>query len=79
MFNETKTASPYRLAEIAIDKLHRKNNLLYLHALLTMDCLLIDECTQINAQQFAIVDIILRHIRHNSLRESDSDYMFSSI
>ena len=70
MFDSTKTASPYRLAEIAIDKLHRKSNLLYLHALLTMDCLLIDECTQINAEQCAVIDIIMRNIRHNSLRES---------
>ena len=72
MFDSTKTASPYRLAEIAIDKLHRKSNLLYLHALLTMDCLLIDECTQINAEQCAVIDIIMRNIRHNSLRESTS-------
>ena len=72
MFDSTKTASPYRLAEIAIDKLHRKSNLLYLHALLTMDCLLLDECTQINAEQCAVIDIIMRNIRHNSLRESIS-------
>ena len=61
------------LAEIAIDKLHRKSNLLFLHILLTMDCLLIDKCTQFNAQQFAIMDIILRHVPHNSLREYTHD------
>ena len=63
-----QNANAYRLAELAIDKLHRKSNILYLHILLTMDCLLIDECTQLSAQLFSILDIILRNVRHNSLR-----------
>ena len=33
-----------------------------------MDCLLIDECTQLSAQLFSILDIILQNLRHNSLR-----------
>ena len=32
-----------------------------------MDVLLLDECGQLSAQQFALIDIILRHARHSSL------------
>lgn len=39
----------------------------FLHILLTMDVLLLDECGQLSAQQFALIDIILRHARDSSL------------
>lgn len=32
-----------------------------------MDVLLLDECGQLSAQQFALIDIILRHARNSSL------------
>lgn len=32
-----------------------------------MDVLLLDECGQLSAQQFALIDIILRHVRDSSL------------
>jgi len=38
-----------------------------LHLLLTMDVLLIDEVGQLSSQQFALLDIILRHIRNSIL------------
>ena len=38
-----------------------------LHLLLTMDMLLLDECGQLSAQQFALIDIILRHTRDSTL------------
>ena len=62
-----KRGNPYRLAELALDKLHRKSNLKYLHVLLTMDVLLIDECGQLSAQQISILDIILRIARNSKL------------
>ena len=62
-----RNANIFRQAEIALDKLHRKSNLKLLHFLLTMDVLLLDECGQLSAQQFALLDIILRHARHNNL------------
>ena len=39
----------------------------FLHLLLTMDMLLLDECGQLSAQQFALIDIILRHTRDSTL------------
>jgi hypothetical protein len=56
-----RNANIFRQAELALDKLHRKSNLKLLHFLLTMDVLLLDECGQLSAQQFALLDIILRH------------------
>ena len=32
-----------------------------------MDVLLLDECGQLSAQQFALIDIILRHVRDSAL------------
>lgn len=53
--------------KIALEKLHRKANLKFLHMILTMDMLLLDECGQLSAQQIALIDIILRHARVSSL------------
>jgi hypothetical protein len=39
----------------------------FLHMILTMDMLLLDECEQLSAEQFALIDIILRHARVSSL------------
>ena len=55
-----RSANPYRLAELAIDKLHRKSQLKYLHVLRTTDLLYIDECGQLSAQDLCVLDIILR-------------------
>ena len=62
-----KRGNPYRLAELALDKLHQKSNLKYLHVLLTMDVLLLDECSQLSAQQISILGIILCIARNSKL------------
>ena len=62
-----KNTNVFRLAELAMDKLDRKSNTKMKHIILTMDVLLLDECGQLSAQQFALLDIILRHMRRNSL------------
>ena len=62
-----KRGNPYRLAELALDKLRRKSQIKFLHAILTMDVLVIDECGQLSAQQLTILDIILRTARRTSI------------
>ena len=61
-----RSANPYRLAELAIDKLHRKSQLKYLHVLRTTDLLYIDECGQLSAQDLCVLDIILRKTRDSN-------------
>jgi len=39
----------------------------FMHILLTMDMLQLDECGQLSAQQLALIDIVLRHALHTSL------------
>ncbi|KAL7539846.1 hypothetical protein ACHAXR_009663, partial [Thalassiosira sp. AJA248-18] len=62
-----QSGNPYRLAELALDKLHRKAMLNYLHFVLTMDVLIIDECGQLSAQQLSILDLILRKARNSNI------------
>ena len=62
-----KSGNPYRLAELALDKLHRNSQLCYLHVILTMDVLVIDECGQLSAQQLSILDLILRIARNSHI------------
>ena len=52
---------------MATRKLDRLSNIIFLHLILTMDVLLLDECGQLSAQQFALIDIILRHERNSAL------------
>jgi hypothetical protein len=52
-----KKSNVYRIAELAIEKLHRKCNLLNLHAILTMDILLYDEFEQLSAELLKILGI----------------------
>jgi PIF1 helicase. len=56
----------YRIAELAIEKLHHKCNVLNLHAILTMDILLYDEFGQLSAELLKILDIIFRKIRDSN-------------
>lgn len=56
-----------QFTQLALEKLKRKSNMKLLHLLLTMDVLLLDECGQLSAQQFALIDIILRHARDSAL------------
>ena len=63
----TRSGNPYRLAELALDKLNRKNQLKYLHVLLTMDVLIVDECGQLSADQLSTIDIILRTARSSNI------------
>ena len=44
------TYTPYRLAEIAIGKLHQKKNITLMYCLLTFHDLSIDECGMLSAQ-----------------------------
>ena len=39
----------------------------FMHILLTMDMLQLDEWGQLSAQQLALIDIVLRHALHTSL------------
>jgi len=55
--------TPYRMAELAIDKLNRKKAITFLHAVMTMDLLIVDEAGQMSAQQFAALDVIFRITR----------------
>ena len=55
------------MRQLALEKLRRKSNIKILHLLLTMDVLLLDECGQVSAQQFALIDVILRHARDSTL------------
>lgn len=52
---------PYREAELAMQKLRNKPT--YIHALLTMNVMFLDEAGQISAEQLAVFDIILRKLR----------------
>ena len=61
-----KGGNVFRLAELAIDKLYQKSNLLNLHAVLTMDILLYDEFGQLSAEELKLLDIILRKVRKTS-------------
>ena len=56
----------HKLAGAAIDKLHMKYQYQRLHVLLTVDVLIIDECGQLSAEQFCILDIILRILRNTT-------------
>jgi predicted GIY-YIG superfamily endonuclease len=67
MLEVNKNSNIFRLAELAMDKIERKSNVKMKHILLTMDVLLLDECGQLSAQQFALLDIILRHLRQSTL------------
>ena len=55
---------PYREAELALQKLRNKPT--YMHALLTMDIMFLDEAGQTSAEQLAVFDIILRKLRKSS-------------
>ncbi len=57
----------FSYTQLALDRLHQKRSLAFLHIILTMDMLLLDECGQISSEQFALIDIILRHARNSSL------------
>jgi hypothetical protein len=54
------------MAELAIEKLNQKRNLLNLHAILTMDILLYDKFGQLSAKLIKSLDIILRKTRRTS-------------
>ena len=58
-----KKGNVYRIAELAIEKLHHKCNMLNLHAILTMGVLLYDKFGQLSAELLKTLDIIFRKIR----------------
>ena len=62
---EKNATRPYRTAELAIQKL--MGNHKFLHALLTVDVIFLDECGQVSAEQIAVFDIILRKLRKSHL------------
>ena len=53
--------SPYKAAEIALEKIRRKTDLF--HALLTIDIIFLDEASQVSSDFLATIDIILRRGR----------------
>ncbi len=61
-----KKGSVYCIAELAIEKLHHKSNLLNLHAILTMDILLFNEFGQLSAEPLKILDIMFCKMRDTS-------------
>jgi len=59
------SSHPYRCAQQSLDKIRR--NQLYLHALLTVDVIFLDEAGQVSAEQLSIFDIILRKLRRSRI------------
>jgi predicted GIY-YIG superfamily endonuclease len=59
------TTSPFRCAELALQKIKRKT--VILHALLTVDVIFYDELGQISAELLSAMDIILRHLRKSQI------------
>ena len=57
----------HQSAELALEKLGRKTFVKFKHIVLTMDVLLLDECGQISAEQFALLDLVLREARESDL------------
>ena len=66
-FHINQCITPYRAAELAFSKLNRKSQLKFLHIVLTMDVLVIDEAGQVSAQGMAALDVLLRLTRHSKL------------
>ena len=60
-----KTYQPMRAAELALEKIMRKPELLYV--LLTLNVIFIDEIGQISAGQVSTLDVVLRTVRKNSM------------
>jgi len=58
-------ASVQRLAELAVVKLHRQPTQMQL--LQRLDVLFIDELGQVSAEMLAVLDIVMRCIRDNSI------------
>ena len=61
-----KAPNLFRLAQLARECLYRRKNIELRYIIMTMDVLLLDECGQLSAQQLAVIDILLRHLRNNS-------------
>lgn len=56
--------SPFKAAQAALGKIYRQIDLL--HALLTVDVIFVDECSQVSSETLVMIDIILRKLRGNS-------------
>ena len=63
--NAGGSVSPFRIAELSMQKIYRDPTLV--HAILTIDALFLDEAGQISAEQLASIDIILRKIRGSQI------------
>ena len=67
---EKNNMNPYKIAQLAIAKMKMYPEKLNL--LIVLDVLLFDEIGQLSAEDFAVIDIILRHVR-------ESDVVFGGI
>ena len=59
------SASPFCVAELAMQKIKRDKTLL--HALLTLDAIFLDEAGQTSAEQLSAMDIVLRKLRKSQI------------
>ena len=66
-FHSNVNITPFRLAELALEKLHRKSQLKYLYLMKTMDVLIFDEIFQASAQRISALDIVLKTLRNSDL------------
>jgi len=58
-----KSVHSYRAAELALEKLERKSQMMYLSILRSTDVLIIDEGGQLSAENVNTMDIILKKVR----------------
>ena len=54
------------MADLAVDKLYQKKNIVMPCILLTVDVLVIDECGMLSAEQLCALDLMLRKLRQVS-------------
>ena len=59
--DDSITFSPFRCAEVALQKIKRDTKIE--HVILSMDMIFIDEVGQVSAQQLSTLDVILRNER----------------
>ena len=62
--NTRSRGTQFCLTKLALNKLHRKSQIHYLHTLLTMNVFIIEKIGQFSAQQLTILDLILQNARN---------------
>ena len=64
--NAISRGTQFFLTKLALNKLHRKIQIHYLNAFLTMGVLIIDKIGQFSAHQLTILDIIIQNARNTN-------------